>query len=467
VDSRFSAEDESVIGESVINPRRKMVFFTCALAILMGTIDSTIVATALPKIGDELHSRLNWTGWVVTMYSLGMIIAMPIAGKISDQFGRKKVFLICVVLFTASSLACGLSTSIYMLVPFRLIQALGGGAFVPSAAGIIGDLFGRDRDRGIGAISSIAPIGQITGPVVGGFITQYWIWRGIFFVNIPIGIALFFLAMHFIPTTKPREREYLDFLGIGLLALTIVTGMIAMTMMGEKGMTPYNVRVVLPACAAFILGWYFMRHTRRAATPFIPPRFIYGQNFALMNVMNFFYGTALVGFATLVPLYAENRYHIPISHAGTLMAARAIGAFSIAGLSTMMLRRLGYRLPMMVGFLVITAGMFMIAQAPIGLSPYWWVALFSLVVGMGVGCAAPATNNATLQLAPDNIAAITGLRGMFRQLGGIIYVSVATAWLARSLHPGITQAHIFIAQAVILVVMAALVRLVPDHRGTW
>src|ERR1700722_8815898 len=157
-----------------------MVFFTCALAILMGTIDSTIVATALPKIGDELHSRFNWTGWVVTMYSLGMIIAMPIAGKISDQFGRKKVFLICVGLFTLSSVACGLSVSIYMLVPFRLLQALGGGAFVPSAAGIIGDLFGRDRDRGIGAISSIAPIGQITGPVVGGFITQYWVWRGIF-----------------------------------------------------------------------------------------------------------------------------------------------------------------------------------------------------------------------------------------------------------------------------------------------
>jgi EmrB/QacA subfamily drug resistance transporter len=444
-----------------------MVFFTCALAILMGTIDSTIVATALPKIGDELHSRLNWTGWVVTMYSLGMIIAMPIAGKISDQFGRKKVFLICVGLFTLSSVACGLSVSIYMLVPFRLLQALGGGAFVPSAAGIIGDLFGRDRDRGIGAISSIAPIGQITGPVVGGFITQYWVWRGIFFVNIPIGLVLLFLAVRYIPKTTPREREYLDFVGIALLALTIVCGMIAVTMMGEQGMTPLNVRVVVPLAAAVLAGTYFMRHTRRAATPLIPPRFIYGQNFALMNVMNFFYGTALVGFATLVPLYAENRYNIPISHAGTLMAARAIGAFSIAGLSTMMLRRLGYRLPMMVGFLVITAGMIMIAVAPIGITPYWWVAIFSLVVGMGVGCAAPATNNATLQLAPDNIAAITGLRGMFRQLGGIIYVSIATAWLARSLHPGITQSHIFIAQAVILVIMAGLVRLVPDHRGTW
>jgi MFS family permease len=186
-----------------------------------------------------------------------------------------------------------------------------------------------------------------------------------------------------------------------------------------------------------------------------------------MNVMNFFYGTALVGFATLVPLYAENRYHIPISHAGTLMAARAVGAFSIAGLSTYLLRRLGYRLPMLVGFTVISVAMTGIAISPVGLSAYWWIALFSLLVGMGVGCAAPATNNATLQLAPANIAAITGLRGMFRQTGGIIYVSFTTALLARSLHPGVTQSYVFVAQAVLLLAMAALTRLVPDHRGTW
>jgi EmrB/QacA subfamily drug resistance transporter len=449
------------------SPRRRVIFSICAMAILMGSIDSTIVMTALPKIGSELHSRLNWTGWVITMYSLGMIIALPIAGKISDQFGRKRVFLICVVLFTVSSLACGLSVSIYMLVPLRLVQALGGGAFMPSAAGIIGDQFGNNRDRGIGAISSIVPIGQITGPVVGGVITQFWIWRGIFFVNVPIGIALFLLAAHYIPKTRPREREHLDFLGISLLATTIVAGMLAMTQMGEKGMSITNMRVVGPAILCVGLGWLFARHTRRAPMPFIPARFFYGPGFAPMNVLNFFYGTALVGFAALVPLYAENRYHIPISHAGTLMAARAVGAFSIAGLSTMLLRRVGYRLPMLVGFLVVAFGMVMISISPMGLSPYWWVALFSLVVGLGVGCAAPATNNATLQLAPDNIAAITGLRGMFRQIGGIIYVSLATALLARSIHPGLTQAHIFVVQAIILVIMASLIRIVPDHRGTW
>ncbi len=122
-----------------------------------------------------------------------------------------------------------------MLVPLRFIQALGGGAFMPSAAGIIGDRFGRDRDRGIGMISSIVPIGQVVGPVLGGVITQFWIWRGIFFVNVPIGLVLYALAWRHIPRTEPRDAGHLDFAGVALLASTIIAGMLTITFMGEPG----------------------------------------------------------------------------------------------------------------------------------------------------------------------------------------------------------------------------------------
>ena len=145
----------------------------------------TIVATALHPIGQSLHSTINWTAWTVTIYQLGQIMAMPLAGKISDQFGRKKVYVLSAVVFTTSSLACGLSTSIYMLVAFRLIQAMGGGAFMPSASGIVADHFGRDRDKALAMFTSIFPIGGIVGPVFGGLIAQDWSWRGIFFVNVP------------------------------------------------------------------------------------------------------------------------------------------------------------------------------------------------------------------------------------------------------------------------------------------
>jgi MFS family permease len=137
----------------------------------------------------------------------------------------------------------------------------------------------------------------------------------------------------------------------------------------------------------------------------------------------------------------------------------------------MMLRRTGYRLPMIVGFTAIAIGLVMLfVQCPHGFSPYWWLAAWSMLTGLGMGVAAPATNNATLQLAPDQVAQIAGLRGTFRQSGGILYVSLASALLARDANPhlaGIAQSHFFLVQAAVLMVMISLVFLVPEHKGSW
>src|SRR6202042_1566599 len=129
------------------HPRRRLVFAIVSLGLFMASVDATIVAPALHPIGRSLHSTINWTAWTVTIYQLGQIVAMPLAGKVSDQFGRKNVYVLSAIVFTVASLACGLSTSIYMLVSFRLVQAIGGGAFMPSASGIVADHFGRDRDK--------------------------------------------------------------------------------------------------------------------------------------------------------------------------------------------------------------------------------------------------------------------------------------------------------------------------------
>jgi EmrB/QacA subfamily drug resistance transporter len=446
---------------------RTLIFTICAIALFMSSIDATIVATALPRIGGALHSRLNWTGWTITIYALGEIIALPLAGKISDQFGRKKVFLVSVVVFTTASLACGLSTTIYMLVVLRFVQALGGGAFMPSATGIVADHFGADRDRGIGMFSSIFPIGSMVGPIVGGVITQYWVWRGIFFVNVPVGIALFVLAWRFIPKTAPRDSGRLDFAGVGLLSGTILVGMLTVTLLGEPGVSFTSPGIVISAICAVVLGWLFLRHTRRADAPFIPLRLLQGEGFLTMNLLNFLYGTAIFGFAVLAPLYAEDRYHLAFSQAGSVTSARGIGMIAIAAIATLALRRTGYRLPMVVGFTTIAFGLFMLSIAPRAFGPYWWLMLFSLIAGFGLGVASPATNNATMQLAPDEVGAISGIRGMFREIGGVIYIAISTTLLARSHDPGTAQAHIFVVQALILVLMTGLVYLVPNHRGKW
>jgi MFS family permease len=219
------------------------------------------------------------------------------------------------------------------------------------------------------------------------------------------------------------------------------------------------------AIAGFGL-WAFVRHSKRDAAPFVPYALLRGRGFGVMNLINLVYGAAALGFAALVPLYAEERYGIKALGAGTLLTARAVGMIAVAGVAAMALRRTGYRLPMIIGFAVLAGGMVMMSLSP-GISAYAWLAIAAAVTGFGMGLSVPASNNASLQLAPDQVAAIAGLRGMFRQSGAIIAVSVTTAIIARSSTPGLVQAHVFVVFAILLVLLLPLIRLVPDHHGNW
>src|SRR6202000_1863355 len=170
--------------------RRWLIFAIVSIGLFMASIEPAIVANALPGIERELHSGINWSSWTITVYALGQVIAMPMAGKISDMYGRKKVFMVSAAIFTVASLCCGLAPNIAVLLLARFIQALGGGAFMPSATGIVSDHFGEQRDRAVGMFTSIFPIGGIVGPILGGLFVNYWSWRGIFLVNVPVGIVL-------------------------------------------------------------------------------------------------------------------------------------------------------------------------------------------------------------------------------------------------------------------------------------
>jgi EmrB/QacA subfamily drug resistance transporter len=446
--------------------RRKLIFAIVSIGLFMASIDQTIVATALPNIERELHAGINWSGWTISIYALGQVIAMPMAGKISDMYGRKKVFLVSAAVFTTASLCCGFAGSMPLLLLARLIQALGGGAFMPSATGIVSDHFGEERDRAVGMFTSILPVGGIIGPVIGGLFVSYWTWRGIFLVNVPIGIILIALTVKFIPPSSTRVASRVDVRGIALLAVVIATAMFGISYLGSGDVPLYSPVFLCCEAAAIVLGYLFLRHSKRDTAPFVPYRLLRGRGFAIMNLINYVYGAAALGFAALVPLYAQERYGISALGAGTLLTARGIGMIAVAGAASMALRRTGYRWPMIGGFLILVAGLAVMAlQAP--MSPYGWLALGAGLTGLGMGLSVPAANNASLQLAPDQVAAIAGLRGMFRQSGAITAVSVTTAVIARSAHPGIVQAHVFIVFGALLLLMLPLVKLVPEHHGNW
>ncbi len=448
-------------------PRRHLVLAIVSIALLMASVDQTIVATALPSIQHDLNAPITISTWTITVYALGQIVAMPLAGRLSDLYGRKRLFLCAVALFTVASTLCALATNIYVLVALRALQALGGGAFLPSATGIVSDQYGRDRDRAIGLFTSVFPIGGLIGPVLGGLFVTIWSWRGIFVINIPLGLVLLALGAWLLPATSGgRARTRIDFLGIALMVAGLIGVLYAISTLGSQGVTVAGFAVPLSVGAALLV--VFVRHCAVTEAPFMPVTLIRRREFAVMNLINVLSGAASIGFGALIPLYAVHRYGMSELTAGTLLTARAVGTIAVAGVAAFAIRRTGYRWPMRIGFLITGGGLIAIASAPVaGVSPQLWLTVSGAITGIGMGISIPSNNNAGLDLAPDDAAAISGLRAMSRQIGGIIGVSVIAAASAGQPNSAHAQAWAYLVLGVIMLLLVPLVSVVPEKRGRW
>jgi EmrB/QacA subfamily drug resistance transporter len=439
------------------------------MALLMSSLDGTIVATALHAIQDGLHTSINWASWVITAYSVGLVLALSLAGKLSDRFGRRRFFLVSVAVFAGASLCCGLANNIYLLIALRAVQAAGGAGFTPSATGIITENFGQARDKAVGLFGSIFPIGSMIGPIFGGLFVSYWSWRGIFFVNVPIGILLVVCCLRYVPRDPEREdraRRPLDITGMVLLGGTLAL-MLGISYLGEVGASAASPLFIAPLAAGLLGLALFGRHIRRVRDPFIAPRLIAGRGFGAVNVINILYGGAVAGLLALVPLYAVDRYHISALGSGTVLTAEGVAVITLSSLAAMALRRTGYRWPMYIGSVITAVGVAGLAIHPGGLSPYAWLAMTACVIGIGTGLSSPASRNAGLQLAPTQSAALAALRSTGRMVGQIAVVSITTTIIASSASPGELQAKVFVAFAVLLVVCLPVIARVPEHRGAW
>ena len=448
---------------------RGLVFTTVSLALLMMSIASTIVATALHAIEHGLGASIDWTGWTVTAYLLGFTLMLPISSKLSDRYGRRRVFLWSVIVFTVASLSCGFVDDIYLLIALRGVQAAGGAGFTPSATGIVVDHFGDARDRAVGLFGSIFPTGAMVGPILGGLFVAYWSWRGIFFVNVPIGLLLVVLCLRYVPADPPtpRGRLEMDAAGMALLGIGLLAGMLGVAYLGEKGSQATSPAFLGPTVLGVLSIALFVRHVRRARAPFITPRFIYGASFGTVNLVNAVFGGVATGVITLVPLYAADRYGIDALRSGTLLTAEGIAAIAFSGLGVVLLRRTGYRRPLYAGCALIALGTFLLAVHVRGVPPYGWLVGAALLIGIGAGAISPASRNAGLQLEPDRSATLAALRTMSMQIGTIVTVSVATAFIATGHDAGATEAWIFAVVAATLAVSIPIVNWIPEHRGTW
>jgi MFS family permease len=450
---------------------RGLVFAIVALVLLMMSIDSTIVATALHALRTGLQTSIDRAGWTITAYSLGFVVMLPISGKLSEQYGCRKVFICSVAAFTLASLFCGLADNIYVLVALRALQAVGGAGFTPSATEIIVNYFGDTRDRAVSMFGSIFAIGTMIGPIFGGLFVSYWTWRGIFLVNVPIGVAIIVLALRYIPRDRSLiggNHPRMDTTGMALLGGGLLSGMLAVSYLAESNARAWSPEFLIPMAIAIAALWMFFRHINHSPHPFIAPRLISGAGFGTINLINGLYGGVAAAVVALIPLYAWNRYGINALSSSTLLIAQGAAAIVLSIAAAFALRRTGYRLPMYIGGVVIAAGMLLLALSPVGgIPPYVWLAGSTFLVGAGRGANNPASRNAGLQLAPEHSSTIAALRTMSMQIGTIIAISIDTTILASSQDPGRIQAWLFALAAALLFAALPLITRVPEHRGSW
>jgi len=441
--------------------RRFVIFATASSAILMVSIDGTIVATALHTITGELHTSLAWSTWTITVYQLGQIVSLPIAGRLSDSLGRRRMFLLYVTVFTVSSLLAGFATSIYVLIALRFFQALGGGGLMPSTMGVVADLFTRDRDRWLGLVTSFFPIGALLGPTLGGLIVTFATWRAIFFINVPVGAVVLLLLWALLPPSR-AVRVRIDLPGAGLLGAALLSVMFGLNLFADRGLrSPLPWSLLAVGC---VLGAAFLANERRAEQAILPPPLLRRPAFAVVNGINVVYGAAAFGIFTLVPTFAQLAYGMSPLAAGSLLSVRAVGMAVLSVTSSMLLRRVGYRAPMVLGFLILAAGLALISVPPPA-TPFTWLGISALICGIGVGIAGPPSNNAAVQLMPDQVAAISGLRAMFRQTGGIIAITLTAVTVGSG--PGEAQAlgRVFLVFAILTVLLVPLIFGVPERRA--
>lgn len=452
-------------------PRRYIVFAVISLALLMSSIDSTIVAVALESIRRDLHTNVIWEGWTITGYQLGQLLVMPIAGKLSDEWGRKRVFLAAVLIFTSASLLCGVAPNVYFLVAFRIMQAVGGGAFIPSCTGVVSDLFPESRAKAVGLFTSIFPIGGILGPNIGGVLVDQFSWRFVFWVNVPIGIFVIVFTALLYHDRAPAARRHIDFTGATIYGAAVVLLLFALTWLGENRRSVHNPLLWLALGAVPVLLVAFFRWESRAADPVIAPVLLKHRPFLAANLYNFFFGMGVFGVTAFIPTYFEKRYGLTATGAGALLTPRAVAMIIMSTVAALYIIRLGYRLPMIVGvsiqaltLLLLSRGFHHVSLLGLTIGNLTWLGACMALTGFGLGVSQPAANNAAIDLLPGKIAAVTGIRSTFRITGGLIGTALIPLVLTQF---GSDEAsgleHIFLAFAALNLLCISLTFFIPDR----
>ncbi|WP_202873003.1 DHA2 family efflux MFS transporter permease subunit [Kribbella capetownensis] len=411
-------------GPTLTGARRFGVLFALCLAVLVLGLDTTVLNVALPTLAADLDASTSQLQWMANSYNLVLAALLLPAGLLGDRFGRRKIIAIALTLFGAASLACALSDSAGQLIGARAFLGVGAAMIVPVALSLITVLFPTDveRKKAIGFFVVANSIGMPLGPIVGGLLLDHAGWQWIFYLNVPIALIAAIAVSLLVPETRSSRRPAIDWLGILLSSAGLASLVYGVTKAGETSWT--DGMTVLFLALAVVLIAVFLLWQRRNSDPLIELR-LFGEKVftggAVLLTVSVF---AIFGLLFTMPQYFQGINGSDALHTG-LKLLPFIGGMTVgAKLAEPVEAKVGTRLVVMVGFLVMAAGFLLGAFTDLG-TGYGYTAIWFVVVGFGLGCSMPQAMNAALGvLDPERAGTGSALLQAFRQVGGTVGVAV-------------------------------------------
>jgi EmrB/QacA subfamily drug resistance transporter len=408
------------------------------MSLFIVGLDSTIVNVALPDIGRTFRAPVSGLQWTIDAYTLVLAALLMLSGSTADRLGRRRVFQIGLALFTIGSLLCSLAPGLGWLVAFRMLQAVGGSMLNPVAMSIITNTFTKpaERARAIGVWGGVFGLSMAMGPVVGGALVDSVGWRGVFWVNIPVGIAAILFTALFVPESKAARARRPD--PIGQVLIIAMLGSLTYGIIEGPSYGWDSARILAFFAVTVIAVVAFLIYEPRREEPLIDLRFFRSLPFSGATLTAVSAMSALGGFLFLITLYLQDvRGYRPL-FAGLFLLPMAAAMAVGAPLAGRMLARSGARKPLLIAGGGITAGGLLLTQLTSSSAPGYLVIAF-LVFGIGMGFVnAPITNSAVSGMPRSQAGVASGIASTSRQVGSSVGVAVMGSILAANLHGSMT-----------------------------
>ncbi|HUN27163.1 MAG TPA: DHA2 family efflux MFS transporter permease subunit [Steroidobacteraceae bacterium] len=401
------------------------------LASILQSIDTTIANVALPHIRGSLSATLEQVGWVLTSYIVTSAIMTPLAGWLAGQYGRKKVLAFSVMAFTVASALCGMAHSLTQIVMFRALQGIGGAALVPLSQAVLLDINPPERHGRATAVWAMGVlVGPIIGPTLGGWLTDNYSWRWVFYINVPFGILSVLGVLTYLRET-PRRGAPFDFFGFAFLSLAIG----ALQIMLDRGQLLdwfSSAEICIEAAVCGVSFYLFVVHTLTARHPFVSPALFRDRNFAVGSLFIFVVGVVLFATLALLPPLLQELMGYPATTTGLVTSPRGIGAFVTMALVGRLIGRVDTRILIGAGLGVTALSLWFMC----GFSPQMderLVVWSGFLQGVGTGFAyVPLAAVSFATLAPYFRYEATAIFNLLRNVGSSIGISVVEALLTRN-----------------------------------